>query len=99
MLCCFAILQEKADVTLSVDSSKNDLGAVILQNGGPVGYASKTLTPAQIGKEMLAITTFGYQSFHQYLYGKSFLVETDHKLLEAIFSKPLNRYPLRLYIL
>lgn len=44
---------------------------------------------------MLAIV-FGCQRFHQYLYGKEFLVETDHRPLESIFKKELNKCPMRL---
>lgn len=44
---------------------------------------------------MLAIT-FGCQRFHQYVYGKPFIVETDHQPLETIFQKPLEKCPLRL---
>ncbi|KAJ8885043.1 hypothetical protein PR048_011239 [Dryococelus australis] len=33
--------------TLSVDASKDALGAVLLQNNKPIAYASTTLTPAQ----------------------------------------------------
>lgn len=87
-------------IVLSVDSSKDGLGAVILQNGGPVVYASKSLTDcqksyAQIEKEMLAIC-FGCERFHQYVYGQRVVVETDHKPLESIFLKPLEKCPLRL---
>ena len=35
------------DVVLQVDSSKDGLGAVLLQDGRPVEYASRTLTPAE----------------------------------------------------
>ncbi|PIK40121.1 hypothetical protein BSL78_23022 [Apostichopus japonicus] len=37
----------KKPITLSVDSSQNGLGAVLLQGELPVAYASKTLTPTQ----------------------------------------------------
>lgn len=87
-------------IILSVDSSKDGMGAVILQEDRPIAYASKSLTVtqqnyAQIEKELLAIV-FGCQRFHQFLFGKEFLVETDHKPLEAIFRKPLDKCPLRL---
>ncbi|PIK51938.1 Transposon Ty3-I Gag-Pol polyprotein [Apostichopus japonicus] len=90
----------KKPITLSVDSSQNGLGAVLLQGGLPVAYASKTLTPtqenyAQIEKEMLSIT-FGCERFHQYLYGRSFVVESDHKPLETIMRKPLAKAPPRI---
>ncbi|KAL9988764.1 hypothetical protein ACROYT_G003247 [Oculina patagonica] len=47
----------KKEVTLEVDASKHGLGAVLMQEGKPVAYASKSLSPAeqdyaQIEKEM-----------------------------------------------
>lgn len=91
---------ENSKLVLSVDSSSEGLGAVLLQNKAPVAYASKTLTDtqrnyAQIEKELLAIV-FGCQRFRQYIYGKRILVETDHKPLESIFKKNIEKCPLRL---
>lgn len=87
-------------ITLSVDASSKALGAVLMQKGKPVAYASKALTPAetnypQIEKEAAAIR-FGCRKFHQYVYGKELTVETDHKPLESIFKKSLDRAPPRL---
>ena len=87
-------------VTLSVDASSTGLGAVILQNDQPVAFASKALTEtqmryAQIEKEMLAIV-FGCVKFHQYIFGKTITVQTDHKPLESIMKKPLYLAPIRL---
>lgn len=61
-------------VFLSVDSSKDKLGAVILQNEAPVVYESKLLNEsqknyAQIEKEMSAIL-FGCDRFRKYIYGQ-----------------------------
>ena len=88
------------DVTLKVDASYGGLGATILQEDGPVAYASKAMTVTQknwayIEKEMLAIV-FGCSRFHQYVYGKKIRVETDHKPLEVILNKPLSQAPMRL---
>ncbi|XP_037872900.1 uncharacterized protein K02A2.6 [Bombyx mori] len=87
-------------VTLSVDSSSTGLGAVLLQDNLPVAYGSKTLTEcqkswAQIEKEMLAIV-YGCEKFHQYIYDKHVIVESDHRPLEYIFKKTINETPLRL---
>ena len=50
---------------------------------------------AQIGKETLAIL-YGAQKFHQFIYGKPTQLESDHKPLPYILSKPLHQAPLRL---
>ena len=39
---------------------------------------------------------YGAQKFHQYIFGKSVEVPSDHKPLEHIFSKPLHQAPLRI---
>ena len=44
---------------------------------------------------MLAVV-FGCQRFHQYIYGKKVIIESDHKPLEAILKKPLQNTPQRL---
>ena len=72
-----------------------------MQNGQPVAYASRALTPAetryaQIEKELLAIV-FACDRFDSYVYGRHLVnVETDHKPLEPIFVKPLASAPQRL---
>ncbi|XP_062576025.1 uncharacterized protein K02A2.6-like [Saccostrea cucullata] len=87
-------------VVLETDASQFGLGATLLQDGKPVAFASKSLTPAeikyaQIEKEMLSIL-FGCKKFHQYLYGREVQVHTDHKPLVAIHAKPLAQAPARL---
>ena len=91
----------KEPVTIQCDASQSGLGAVLMQNGQPVGYASRALTPtesqyAQIEKELLAIV-FACDHFEAYIYGRDEIhVETDHKPLESIMRKPLNNAPTRL---
>ena len=80
-----------------MDASKHGLGAVLLQEGKPVAYASKSLSPteedyAQIEKEVYSIV-FGSKRFHQYIYGRHVEISTDHKPLEAIMRKPLSAAP------
>ena len=87
-------------VTLTCDSSKSGLGAAILQDQRPIAYASRALTNnevkwAQIEKEMASIV-FACTKFHDYIYGKTVTVETDHKPLESIFKKPISKAPARL---
>ena len=78
--------------------SKSGLGATLLQNDHPIAMASKALNSAQsnyalIERELLAIC-FGCQKFHDYIFGKNTIIQTDHKPLVAIMNKPINTcYP------
>ena len=95
-----AFYDVKKSVTVSCDASQFGLGAVLLQEGQPIAYASRSLTDtecryAQIEKELLAVV-FGLEKFNQYVYGKCVDVESDHKPLEAISKKSLCHAPPRL---
>ena len=83
----------KKPVVLQTDACTKGLGAVLLQDGHPVYFASKSLTAAQqnyvaIELEALAVS-WAVQKFHHYLYGTSFTLQTDQKPLQAILSKSL----------
>ena len=87
-------------VTLQCDASPKGLGACIIQDGQPITFASKSLTDtethyANIERELLAII-YGCEKFHTYLYGRTFIVETDHKPLEMINLKNLTVAPAHL---
>ena len=84
-------------MTIQVDASQVGLGAALLQNGKPIPFASKALTKtkcryAKIEREMLA-AVFRVERFHTYVYGQSFTIESDHKLLESISKKSLADTP------
>jgi len=81
-------------VVVQVDASKSGLGAVLLQEGHPVCYASRSLTPAELNyapieKELLAVV-FGCEKFHTYVYGRTVHIQTDHKPLVSIISNPTS---------
>ena len=95
-----AYFDNSKETVLNVDASSKGLGAVILQDGKPIAFGSKTLTTcerryANIERELLAIV-WRAQKFHTYVYGRRVIVETDHKPLESIFRKSLNDAPSRL---
>ena len=92
------------ETKLACDSSSFGLGAVLLQRYDkdwlPVAYASRSLTKteqryAQIEKECLSVV-FGVSKFHEYVYGKPFVVDNDHKPLQTIFKKDINQMPPRI---
>ena len=63
-------------------------------------FASKTLTPTQsaysnIARDTLAIVS-GVTKLYTYLFGKPFVIITDHKPLLMIHSKPVKSAPPRL---
>ena len=87
-------------LVLQCDASKDSLGAALMQDGGPIAYASRALSSAEcnyahIEKELLSVV-FGMQKFHQYTYGQEVTVENDHKPLVAITMKPIANAPARL---
>ena len=78
--------------TLQTDASNVGLGAVLLQANqtdpevlSPVAYASRLLRKAEknystIEKEGLSVY-WALQKFHMYLYGRTFVLRTDHRPL------------------
>ena len=57
----------------------------------PIAYVSRTLSPAeknysQLEKEALAII-FAVGKFHNYIYGRHFVIESDHRPLSFLFDE------------
>ncbi|XP_062512805.1 uncharacterized protein K02A2.6-like [Corticium candelabrum] len=92
-------------VKVSADASSHGLGAVLLQEAGdkwkPIAYASRSMTDtekryAQIEKEALSLT-WACDKFQDYVLGRKFHIETDHKPLVPLLStKHLDRLPPRI---
>lgn len=93
------------DTKVSADASSYGLGGVLLQRyedeWKPVAYASRSLTPteqryAQVEKEALGLT-WACARFRDFLIGKHFCLETDHKpLLSLLGAQALDLLPPRI---
>lgn len=100
-----AYFEPGKQLILEVDASSEGLGAMALQEGnGIIGYASRTLKPAEkryamIEKELLAVV-FGCIKFDHLIVGNvKTKIRTDHKPLVSIFRKPLLSAPKRLQLM
>lgn len=73
------------EFTLTTDASNFAIGAVLSQTHGPLSFASRTLNKHEcnystIEKELLAIV-WATKQFRHYLYGRQFIIKTDHRPL------------------
>ena len=96
-LCSRSILKlpdVNKEFTLQTDASEYAMGAVLLQehegNLFPVAFASKKLQPREVNysvieKECLALV-WAVKKYHIYLYGRSFVLQTDHQPLVYLNS-------------
>ena len=78
------------EVTIQCDASETGLGAVLMQKGQPIAFASRALTDtetryAQIEKELLAIV-WSTDKFNQYILGREVVhIESDHETTKGSF--------------
>jgi len=82
---------------IACDASRNSIGCTLMQLDEdnierPVAYASRTLSPAEIGygiseKECLACV-WSCRQFRKYIQGSEVIVITDHSALKSLTSKP-----------
>ena len=78
--------------------STNGLGALLLQDGFPIAYASRSITATQVRDAKISC-----ERFHPYIYDKTVEVHSHYKPFEYILKNHLatapailQRMPLRL---
>ncbi|XP_054287559.1 uncharacterized protein K02A2.6-like [Macrosteles quadrilineatus] len=89
----------KLDLVVTADASPYGVGALISHrlpdnSERPVAFASRTLSPQeqrypQIEREALALV-FAVKKFHTFLYGRHFLMVTDHRPLTYLLGPTKN---------
>ena len=95
-----------AETVVASDASTVGIGALLKQRQkdgsmAPIMFASRALTPteqryATVEKEALAVT-YAAEKFSQYLLGKLFHFEVDHKpLIPLLGEKSLDQLPVRI---
>ena len=87
-------------ITVQVDASQVWLGAALCQDNKPFAFANKALTEVEchytsIECGMLAVI-FRAEWLRTYIYGRSSIIESDHKPLELITQKYLANTPSQL---
>ena len=98
MLCTDLVLAHfdpAQQISISCDASDVGIGVLLFhcyEDGTerPVASVSKTLADtqrhySQVQKEALTVI-YGLQKFHQFLYGRQFILVMDHKPLVALFN-------------
>ncbi|KAK2716053.1 hypothetical protein QYM36_010583 [Artemia franciscana] len=88
------------NIEIKVDASKHGLGAVLAVDDNVVAFGSRSMSEteqkySQMKKELLTVV-LGCKHFHQYIYGRTITIKTDHKPLESILVKLISKVPPRL---
>jgi hypothetical protein len=94
-----ALFRTGKHLTLMADASSFGLGAVLLQEGRPVYFCSRTMTDAeeswaQIDKEFLALV-WALERLDLFTYGQKVEVLTDHRPLIGLVNKPMDHCSIR----
>ena len=79
---------------IETDASGVGIGAVLMQQGHPLAFISKALSPAHqslsaYDKEMMAIL-FAVKKWHHFLVGRHFIIRTDHQPLKYLLEQKVS---------
>ena len=85
------VLYMDKDFMACTDALKKGLGAVLMQEGGVISYASRKLNPHEDQYAThdleLAAVMLALKLWRHYLVGRSFTLKTYHRSLQYIFTQ------------
>ncbi|GFR31051.1 uncharacterized protein K02A2.6 [Trichonephila clavata] len=94
---CLKYFDKNKSVTVSVDASKNGLGAVLLQESQPVAYGYVSLTQTQQRYAQIEnAVIYELEHFNYYTHGRIVTVQTDHKPILGLSKKQYDTISFRL---
>ncbi|CAO2038547.1 unnamed protein product [Urochloa humidicola] len=83
--------------TVDCDSSGSGFGAVLHQGEGPLAYFSRQFAPHRMNvaayeRELIGLVQ-AVRHWRSYLWGRAFIVRTDHYALKFMFDQRLSTIP------
>ena len=80
------------DFVVYCDASISGLGALLMQRGHVIAYASRQLKPHEVNYSThdleLGVVVFALKIWRHYLYGVRCTIYTDHKSLRYLMDQP-----------
>lgn len=89
-----ALLDFPKPFIIETDVCNVGVGAIRLQDPQPLAFLNKALPPSKLGlltykKELWAVI-FVVNKWHYYLYGRPFIIRTDHQSLKFLLDQRLS---------
>ena len=86
-----ALLDFNKPFIVETDASQEGIGAVLMQQGRPISFLSKSLPPRKkrlstYEKELWALI-YAVHKWRTYLLGNHFLIKTDHQSLKYLLEQ------------
>lgn len=84
----------EAEFVIEIDTCEEGVGAVLMQEGRPSAYMSKTSSDRHrllsVYKEKMLAIVMAIQKWRQYLLGKHFKIKSDHQGLKSLLQQRIT---------